>query len=352
MKVAKICHISYYLPEETLKNRELVEAFSGWTEERIVRKLGIDTRPIAAPDETSVDMAEKACRKMFDEGVASPGEIDYIILCTQSPDYFLPTSACLLQDRLGIPQTCGAIDFNLGCSGYVYGLSLVKGLIETGQAQNVLLVTSETYSKYINLKDRGSRPLFGDGAAVTLIRGVEPKAILDDPPIGPFVFGTDGRRADMLIVPAGAHRMPATPETAIEQVDSSGGVRSKDQIFMNGPGIFTFAVDTVPKLVEDLLVKSEKTRDDIGCFIFHQANRFMLDRLREICDLDESRYFNDILHRGNTVSSTIPIAMLDARDAGMLGANQPIMLIGFGVGLSWGGTLVRLDESFFQSRNL
>lgn len=345
MKSAQIRHISHYLPGTTLGNAKLVEYFSGWTEEKIIRKLGIEERPIAAPGETAVDMAEKALIKFFESGVVAKEEIDFLILCTQSPDYFLPTSACILQDRLGLPKSCGAFDFNLGCSGYVYGLGMVKGLIEAGLAKNVLLVTSETYSKYINPRDRGTRPLFGDGAAVTFIEGVE-IPFEAEPPIGPFVFGTDGSGADMLIVPAGAHRTPSTPETAVETVDTSGSYRSKDQIFMHGPGIFIFAIDMVPALVEELLQKSGKTREDIGLFVFHQANRYMLERLREQCSIDPERYFIGMMKRGNTVSSTIPIALADAYRDSKLPLNSPIMLIGFGVGLSWGAVLVQVSENF------
>jgi 3-oxoacyl-[acyl-carrier-protein] synthase-3 len=340
---AEIRSIAYYLPENYLGNTELAQCFPNWTEEKMVRKLGIERRPIAAPDETAVDMAVKAAENLFENGCCEPEEIDFLLFCTQSPDYLLPTSACLIHERLGLPKSCGALDFNLGCSGYVYGLSLAKGVIETGAARNVLLITSETYSKYINCGDRASRPLFGDGASATLISAV-PK--LDEVPIGPFVFGTDGSGADLLIVPAGGLRTPKTPETAIELPDGRGNIRSKEQLKMHGPGIFSFAIDRVPPLVEELLHQSGKTREDIGCYIFHQANKYMLDRLQELCQLDGLNYFNDMLQRGNTVSSSIPIAMVDAWSAGMLKPKQWAMLIGFGVGLSWAGTLVRLPFDF------
>lgn len=340
---AEIRSIAFYLPENYLENTELARLFSGWSEEKIVRKLGIERRPIAAEGETSVDMAVKAGDKLLENGSCEPEEIDFLILCTQSPDYFLPTSACLVHEGLGLPKSCGALDINLGCSGYIYGLSLCKGLIETGMAKNILFITSETYSKFINPLDRASRPLFSDGAAATLISAVEPQ---EEAPIGPFVFGTDGGGADLLIVPAGGLRTSKSPETAIEYPDGKGSIRSKDQLKMHGPGIFSFAIDRVPHTVEELLLKGGKTRDDIGCYVFHQANKYMLDRLRELCNLNESRYFNDILHRGNTVSSSIPIAMVDAWNAGMLKPDQWVMLIGFGVGLSWGGALVKLPGDF------
>ncbi|MDR3182989.1 MAG: ketoacyl-ACP synthase III [Planctomycetaceae bacterium] len=338
---AQIQSIAYYLPEKVLDNAELAHCFDHWSAEKISRKLGIDRRPIAADDETAADMAVKSAERLFAHCRCEHTDIDFLLFCTQSPDYFLPTSACLIHDKLGLPKSCGALDFNLGCSGYIYGLSLAKGLIETGMAKNVLFITSETYSKYINPLDRTNRPLFGDGAAATLIGAAEGEAA-----IGQFVFGTDGSGADMLIVPAGGHRLAKSAATAAEHPDNTGSVRSLEQLKMHGPGIFSFAIDRIPPMVDELLHKSGKSRSDVGCYIFHQANRYMLDRLQELCRLENANFFNDITNRGNTVSSSIPIAMCDAWQNGMLKPNVLTMLIGFGVGLSWGGTLVRLPENF------
>ena len=341
---AQICDISYYLPEATLDNSELASIYTDWSQAKVLKKLGIERRPIAAPGETALDMAIVAGQRLLQRGRCLPDEVDFLLFCTQSPDYFLPTSACILQDKLGLSKSCGALDFNLGCSGYVYGLALCKGMIEAGLAKCVMLITSETYSKYINEYDRTNRPLFGDGAAATLIRAVESDS--NEPLIGPFVFGTDGSRADMLIVPAGGHRLPASPDTAIENIDGRGSVRSKNQLYMNGAGIFEFAIDTIPPMVDQLLNESGKTREQIDCFIFHQANRFMLERLQELCNLDPTRYYNNVLTRGNTVSSSVPIAMMDALDEGILRPGHTAMLVGFGVGLSWGATLVRIPDGF------
>jgi len=345
--VAEILSIACYLPDRMMDNAELAEQFPHWTAAKMVRKLGIESRPIAAEGETATDMAVFAAEKLFDNGSCDHEEIDFVLFCTQSPDYFLPTSACIIHERLGLPKACGALDFNLGCSGYVYGLSLAKGLIETGAAKKVLLLTSETYSKYINANDRTSRPLFGDGASATLVVA---KPMVKDPidgePIGPFVFGTDGSGADLLIVPAGGHRLPASEATALAQPDGQGSVRSLNQLKMHGPGIFSFAVDRVPPMVDELLRKSGKVREEIGCYIFHQANKYMLDRLQELCSLQGTNFFNDVMHRGNTVSSSIPIAMVDAWHSGVLKPNEWVMLVGFGVGLSWGATLVKISDNF------
>jgi len=148
----------------------------------------------------------------------------------------------------------------------------------------------------------------------------------------------------LLIVPAGGHRLPCSPETAVEKQDGQGNFRSLDQLYMHGSKIFTFALESVPPMVEELLVRSGKTREQIDTFVFHQANQFMLERLRQQCHLDPARYFNNIRTRGNTVSSSIPIAMIDAQAEGMLQPGHTVMLVGFGVGLSWGAALVRMPE--------
>jgi 3-oxoacyl-[acyl-carrier-protein] synthase-3 len=256
-----------------------------------------------------------------------------------------------MQDRLSLRRDIGAIDFNQGCSGYIYGLSLCKGLIESGVARTVLFVTADTYTKYINDNDRSTRPLFGDGAAATLLRGVEvsPEEHLASPGIGPFVFGTDGSGADMLIVPAGGHRLPMSDETAIEVSDGRGNMRSQNQLYMNGQGIFAFAIDEIPPLIDRLLAKASVTRDDVDCYVFHQANKYMLSRLQELTGLSGHNFFNDIRKIGNTVSSSIPIAMVNAAEQGTLHAGDTAMLVGFGVGLSWGATLVRLPKSLVRN---
>jgi 3-oxoacyl-[acyl-carrier-protein] synthase-3 len=340
---AQISAIEFHLPEQVLANDELADIYSGWTAEAIEHKLGVRTRRVAAPEETSADLAVQAAEKLFDRDPSLRSHVDFVIFCTQEPDHFIPTTACLLQHRLGLSQASGAFDFNLGCSGFIYGLSLARGLIETSQASNILLLTANTYSKFINRKDRVTRPLFGDGAAATLVQAVESERGTK-PRIGPFVFGTDGSGGDLLIVPAGAMRMPPSAETAVEHTDSKGGTRSKNQLYMHGPGVFSFSVERVPPLVQDLLDAAELERDDIDLFVFHQANKFMLERLRKQCSIAPRRFMIDMLDRGNTVASTIPIALVDAQESGLLKPNSRVMLVGFGVGLSWAATIAHLPE--------
>ena len=163
--MAYIKGISYYLTERVVTNEELLKEFPEWSVDKVAKKVGVNSRHLAAENETAGDMAEKAARKLFEEYNVSPTDIDFVMLCTQSPDYFLPSTACILQHKLGIPTTAGAFDYNLGCSGCVYGLAMAKGLISAGIAKNVLVLTAETYNKYLHPSDKSNRSIFGDGAA-------------------------------------------------------------------------------------------------------------------------------------------------------------------------------------------
>jgi 3-oxoacyl-[acyl-carrier-protein] synthase-3 len=333
---AAVSAIEYYLPSKAISTADLSSQFPEWSAEKIDEKTGIRERHVAAPGECASDMAVAAARKLFDSGQCRPDRIDYLLLCTQSPDYFLPTTACLVQDRLGIPARIGALDFNLGCSGYIYGLGLAQGLISSDQASTILLITAETYSKFLNPRDRSVRTIFGDAAAATLL-SADPSTT---PLIGPFVYGTDGRGAPNLIVPAGGMRQPHTSETALEVPDEGGNVRSQDDLFMNGAEIFNFTLDVVPQTVRSLLDKAGVAASDVDLFVFHQANRFMLEHLRKRLRIPPERFQISMSHCGNTVSSTIPIALKDAALAGKLPKGALIMLVGFGVGYSWGATLL------------
>ncbi|MCX6622768.1 MAG: ketoacyl-ACP synthase III [Acidobacteria bacterium] len=335
---AAISDIEYYLPEYVLTTEILAQEFPEWSVARIDEKTGIRERHIAAPTECSSDLAVRAAEKLFHSGACAPRDIDYLLLCTQSPDYFLPTTACLLQQRLGLPTGIGAMDFNLGCSGFVYGLGLAQGIIETGQARSVLLLTAETYSKFLHPQDRGVRTIFGDAAAATLVRGVEG----DRSYLGPYVYGTDGGGAENLIVRTGAMRNPRTVESARPVTDDSGSVRAPDNLYMNGPEIFNFARSEVPTTVKRLLERAGLTFSEIDLFVFHQANRYMLEHLRRSMRIPPDRFCTVISHCGNTVSSSIPIALKHAIAEGKLRQGQLAMLVGFGVGYSWGATIARM----------
>jgi 3-oxoacyl-[acyl-carrier-protein] synthase-3 len=256
--------------------------------------------------------------------------VDFIILCTQSPDYFLPSSACILQDRLGLSKQCGAFDFNLGCSGYEYGLAIAKGLIAANIAKNILLLTAETYTKYLHEQDKGNRTIFGDGASASL---VSTEGFAE---IGEVVVGTDGSGAENLIVRSLGSRHKDLMNNA--QLDEDGNIISGDHLYMHGGNVFNFTADVVPPMVEELLEKSHLKQDEVDLWVFHQANKYMINYLRKLLDIDKEKFYIYMQTVGNTVSSTIPIALCEARKEDRLHGN--ILLAGFGVGLSWGGVML------------
>lgn len=332
-------YISYCTPDNHLTNEtlEALYASPSWTASKIYRKTGIKSRPVAG-DELVSDMAVKAAENLFAEYGISPQEIDFIMLCTQSPDYFLPTTACIVQHRLGIPTTAGAFDYNLGCSGYIYGLAAAKGLLCAGIAKNILLITAETYTKHINPLDRSTRTVFGDAAAATCLT----KDDIDK--IGGFVLGTDGNGARNLIVPAGGMACPTNENTSVEKNDESGNIRSEENLYMNGPEIYAFTLRAVPPLINGILSKNGLTMEEIDYVVLHQANRLVLTSLRDKLDVPEEKFCIDVEELGNTVSSTIPIALKRAmaREPEKLKRGAKILIAGFGVGYSWGGTVITL----------
>lgn len=330
-----ICDIAVYMPAAVLANDELAAIYPNWSADKILEKTGIQQRHIAGPDETAVDMARSAAERLFEQGKVAPHDVDFLIFCTQAPDYILPTSACLLQDALGLPRSIGALDINLGCSGFVYALSLANGLIQSGAAKCILVVTADTYSKFIHPLDKSVRTLFGDAAVATAIVA-DTKT---DRGVGPFVFGTDGSGARHLIVESGGSRLPRSPETAVETHDASGNVRSRDNLYMDGGAVMAFTLKEVPAAVAQLLDKAGLARDDVDAFVLHQANRFMLDALRKKLGVAPEKMPIYLEKVGNTVSSTIPLVLYELLKKGEL-SDRRIMLVGFGVGLSWAACML------------
>ena len=334
--MAGILGIEYALPEKVITNEELAKLFANWSAEKIFSKTGIRSRHVTTENETAADLGVVAAQKLIKKTIVPKDDVDFILCVTQSPDYKLPTTACIIQDRLGLPKKTGAFDINLGCSGYIYGLAVAKSLVETGIANNVLLITAETYSKHINPLDKSTRTIFGDGAAATLIGhgGME---------IGSFDLGTDGSGKDFLIIPTGGARRACTPETAVEK-ETEGNVRSEDNLFMSGADIFEFTIREVPASVKRILKKENLKKDSVDLFVFHQANQFMLDFLVKLIKLDKQKFYMNFADTGNTVSASIPIAFKRALDEGVIKQNQTIVLCGFGVGLSWGSTVIRTGD--------
>lgn len=329
---AYIKGISYYLPDKVLTNEELVKDFPEWTVEKVANKIGISERRIASKHETSGVLGIKASQKLFRESSLQPANIDFVIFCSQSPDYFLPTTACLIQHELGIPINAGAFDFNLGCSGFVYGLAMAKGLVLGGMAENVLLITAETYSKYLHHRDKTNRTIFGDAAAATLI------STDGFTEIGNFDFGTDGSGAENLIVKSGGMKFPRMFNDL--KFDESGNPRSSDHLYMNGTEIFNFTLDKVPVLIDQTLKVNNIEQDVIDLFVFHQANKYMLNFLRKKIKIPEEKFYYFMEKVGNTVSATIPIALYEAMKDASIKPGHKVVIAGFGVGYSWAGNLL------------
>lgn len=331
---AYIKYIDYCLPEKILTNQMIADEFPEWTVEKIEKKIGIKERHITVDSETASDLAIKAAEKLFAANDYDRNEVDYLIFVTQSPDYHLPTTACLIQTKLGLSKKITAIDVNLGCSGFVTGLSLAKAIIVSGQAKNVLLLTAETYSKYMHERDKSNRTIFGDGAAATLI------STDGFAEVGEFVIGTDGEGAENLIVKTGGARHPQPMNDL--KFDDFGNPFSSDNLFMDGPAILNYSLDSIPQLVKDVLEKNHLEMDDINLHVYHQANIFLANLERRKLRIPQDRYYCNIEHVGNTVSSTIPIALCLALKDGSIKDGFNILSVAQGLGYTWGGFVLKI----------
>ncbi|MCO8121179.1 ketoacyl-ACP synthase III [Stieleria sp. TO1_6] len=327
MPYAQLGPIAVHLPTRVETNEELQRSFPRWDLKLIEEKTGIRQRHIAADGETSSDLAVAASQKLFAEHDIDPNSIDFVLFCTQTPDYPLPTTSCLIQDRLSLPTRCGALDFNLGCSGYVYGLAMADGLIQSGAASRILFLTAETYSKYIDPEDRSLRTIFGDAAAATLITAGPNQSLSG------FQFGSDGSGADMLLVGDGGARSES------DAIRPRHRKRWKSRLYMDGPSLINFTVEAVPRLVDQILAKQGLSDADISKYLMHQATWKMLDQLRVRMDLAPERLPIELGEVGNTVSCTLPILIDQLRNSGRIDRDSVNMLVGFGVGLSWAGCL-------------
>ncbi len=313
--------IEYYLPENVETNDDLALKNPEWVMEDVIKKTGSYSRHISGDDECASDLAYNAAIQLFDKNGIDKTLIDGLIFCTQSPDFFLPSSACILQDRIGLSRNTASFDINMGCSGFIYALMMANSMICSGCAQNVLVLCADTYTKYIDPTDRTCRSVFGDGAAAVFVSKSEHNDI------GPFVFGSDGKGAQSLIVKGGACRYPY----------------KKSQLYMDGSKMFMFALSEVPKAVNKLLAKTGMKMGEINQFFFHQASKLIIEGVSKKLKLPSEKVFFNIEEIGNTVSASIPIAVRQAHDCGRIKNQTPLLFAGFGVGLSWGACISHID---------
>lgn len=330
---ARIIDVKSYLPKNVIDNKDLAKEFNRWDPDKIETKLGIRERRISDVNETAGDLAYQAAELVLHN--YDRHKIDFLILCTQSPDFFLPTTACVLQERIGLRNNIGAYDYNLGCSGYVYGLAMAKSYINTGLANSVLLLTAETYTKHIHPKDLANRTIFGDGATATIIEKADKEHIFE------FDFGTNGSGKHNLIVPNGGFRHPYAQNPKLKYTDSED-IYSDNHLYMNGPEIFNFSIEAVPVTVNNCLEMNKTNIDNLDYVIFHQANKYMIEYLRKKIKIPKEKFHSDMMLTGNTVSSTIPIAIEQALNDKLIKRGSKVLLCGFGVGYSWGTTIIEL----------
>jgi 3-oxoacyl-[acyl-carrier-protein] synthase-3 len=316
----RIKAIEYYLPERIIDNNYLRET-AGMDTDFLNNKVGIKKRHIAAADETTSEMATKAASKLIEKNGINSGEVDLLIICTQNPDYKLPTTACIVQDKLKLKTSCIAFDVNLGCSGFVYSLAIAGNFIKSRMANYAMLIMVDQYSKLIDYTDKNTASLFGDAASAILVEPcTDSKGVID------AVFGTDGSNADKLIA------------------FNSGVKRDSDKnnfLYMDGREIFKFSVQVVPTSVTEILKKNKLKISDIRYFIFHQANKYILAEIQKRLEIADHQMIIDLEDYGNTVSSTIPMAYKNLCSKNELLKDDLVIFSGFGVGLSWGTILYR-----------
>lgn len=327
VKHAAVGPIAVHFPDRVESNDDLRRVQPGWDLDEIEAKTGIRQRYLAAPDECASDLAVAAAEKLFAAHQIDRSSIDYLLFCTQTPDYALPTTACLMQQRLGLPTRMGALDFNLGCSGYVYGLSLAEGLIRSGAARRILFLTGETYTKLIHPDDRSLRTIFSDAATATLIEAA------DVPTLAGFQFGTDGSGANTLFADKGGFRAPGCG------IQPRHRKRWQSDLYMDGASLMSFTVGAIPKLVQEVCEAAGVPRGEVRKLLFHQATFKMLDLLQQAIGVTSEELPIRLADVGNTVSSTLPILIDQLRRSGELERGAWNMLVGFGVGWSWAGCL-------------
>jgi 3-oxoacyl-[acyl-carrier-protein] synthase-3 len=340
MKNIGECYLRHIVAEygsALRSNEDLVTLNPSWSSERILSKVGIAARRIAAPGETALDIGERAANRLLEQ-VGERGDIDVLIFVSQSPDYLLPSSACILQHRLGLSDRVAAFDVGLGCSGFNYSLWLARSLVLAGQAGRVLIVCAETYSRYCGPDDISTVTLFGDGASAAILQA-DPTGVIAT--IGDSVLGSDGSGAEDLMVKACGARSRSEATSAPTQPPI---------LSMDGPNVFRFALDRVRPTCERLLEKLALCWDDIGVVLCHQANQFMLNALQKQLKLDDSRMPIDVLDIGNLSTASLPVHIARAYSAGRLDHTTHSLAVGFGVGLSWGATHILWHTKGIQTK--
>lgn len=302
------------------------------------KTVGIKERRVASENTTCSDLCEKAAQYFFDNGITTRENIDVVIFVSQSSDYFLPSTAVILQDKLKLRKSVLAFDITLGCSGYVYGLSVINNFLQSGQFKQALLLAGDKSTISTNYEDKSAYPLFGDAGTATLLE-YDPKA--SDMY---FNLNSDGSGKNAIIIEHGHSRHPYSPESDIISEVEPGVKRAKKHLALNGQDIFTFALKEVPPNVKETLAFANKTIPDIDFFVMHQANKLINETIRKKLGIDKEKYPYSIELFGNTSSASIPLTLCLGLKDKLLKESLNLLLCGFGVGLSWGTAILKTDQ--------
>lgn len=322
-RFAHITGVGSFLPESVLNNADL-ERMVETSDEWIVTRTGIRERRVAAPEHATSDLAAIAVSRALDSAGLPASAVDMLVVGTSTPDHVFPSTACLVQAKLGL--TCSAFDVNAACSGFIYALQTGASAIESGRANTVVVVGADALTRFVDFTDRATCVLFGDGAGAVVLQATEEPGVLS------IVLGSDGSGADLLKVPAGGSAVPVTHEV----------IDARQQfVQMNGAEVFKFAVRVIPKATREALAASGYDTQDLSWLIPHQANQRILNTVEERLGMPHDRVFSNVAKTGNTSAASIPLAMDDLYTSGRLAPGDLIALVGFGAGLTWGAAIVR-----------
>jgi 3-oxoacyl-[acyl-carrier-protein] synthase-3 len=327
-----VSKIEFYLPQTILTTEELSEQFNR-DFQLTLKNTGIRKRHIRKLNQIGSDLGFEAAKKLLDNFPKYYSKIDFVIFCTEGLDYKAPTTSSTLHHRLGLKEECGCIDMPMGCAGYIYGLSLADSVIKSENATCVLFIAADIPTSVIHSGDFDMRVLFGDAGTATIIEKKETGGF------GKFVFGNDGSGAKNLLVERGSTRSPIDIDYINEHAEEPENL-AHGRMYMNGLEITRFSLAKVPDLLNKILQKNNILFDEIDLFVFHQASSIILNALKRKCKIPDSKFYVFLEEVGNTVSCSIPIALYHAELEGKLVRGNRVMLIGFGVGYSWGGTIL------------
>lgn len=327
--------LSACVPPEIVYNKDLGYLIPEEEIEKTINNIGIEQRRIAAPDVMASDLCYKAAVQLMTDNDIAPESIDVLLFMSQTPDYRIPATSCLLQQRLGLPRETMCFDISLGCSGYLYALSTAFAYASMDGVNRVLLLDGETFSKIVNRRDKVDWPLYGDAGTATLIE----KGDYGD---STFMLYTDGSGEGTLKIHAGM-RNPVTPDSLVEREREDGNRRTDMEVFMDGMDVFNFAISKVPKSIKRLLQETGRTMEDVDYLVFHQANRFMMDFFVKKLKIAPDHVPYCISKYGNTSSASVPLT-ISSELSGRLGGSHTVVMSAFGAGLSWGAAIMQMSD--------